>query len=184
MFGELVCREVLNDVASRIDPVESRSLGIAAWGTHLCPLMNLLLIELIGKVNSGFPSDHCPLFLGLGPSTRGRCCCHLLALPEPSGFCHTAPWRTRPPHSAALTVSATFLASQNCHGTENCSIHLPTRTVRRPTASLGPTAVSSVGGAIVTQGAWSTTAGPTRLAFSPVPPVARTSPIPWPSRAT
>ena len=140
-------------------------------------------IKSRGKVNSGLPSDHCPLFLGLGPSIRGRCCCHLPALPEPPGFCHTAPWRTHPLHSAALTVSATFLASQNCHGTENCSIHLPARASRR-TASLGPTAVSCVGGAIVTQGAWSITAGPTRLAFSPVPPVARISPTPWHSRAT
>lgn len=121
---------------------------------------------------------------GLDPSTRGRCYCHLPALPEPPGFCYTAPWRTFPPHSAALTVSATFLASQNYHGTVNYSTHLPVRTVRRLTASLDLTAVSSVGGATVTQGALSTTAGPTRLVFSPVPPVVRTSPIPWPSRAT
>lgn len=35
IFGELVYRVALRDGAFRLDPVESRSLGIAAWGTSL-----------------------------------------------------------------------------------------------------------------------------------------------------
>lgn len=135
-----------------------------------------------GRVRGG--NEEGPPVRGLDSSSRGKCRCHLSAPPEPSGFCSVAPWRTHPCHSVALTVSATSLASRSCHATENCSTHLPARTVRRVTTSLGPTAVSSVGGVTVIPGAWSTTAGPMRLAGSLVLPVARISPIPWPSRAT